>query len=448
MTHPGLPLPRRFWAVASISAGSVLYALDGGILNVALPVISEKLGVSDSTSILLVSVYNLVLAMALLPLAAFGERIGHRLVFVGGFTLYLAASLCCLFAAGLPLLLCLRAVQALSAAGLLSVSLAMVRMVYPQQLLGRGLGFNTMASAIGAAFAPPLGGWLLAHLPWQSVFAAGLPLALIGLATSRFLPDPKPRRELYDTHGAVLCAVTFGLVISGLQAMSQQVPGLLSWALVAGGLAVAVWFVRHELKTVAPVLPVDLLARPALALSVAGGLLAVLSITVLLLYLPFRLHGLGLGSAAIGGMVAPFAITVMIAAPASGMLSDHISPMSLGTAGMAIATVGVASVIWLSVAPTFFDVAWRMAICGLGFSLFFSPNGRLVVGSVPRERAAGASSLVATTRMLGQALGATGLAGLLAFGLPAITPALIATALAVLGLLCSVARALVQRTQG
>jgi DHA2 family multidrug resistance protein-like MFS transporter len=219
----------------------------------------------------------------------------------------------------------------------------------------------------------------------------------------------------------------------------------LSWALIAGGLAVAVWFVRHELKTVAPVLPVDLLVRPALALSVAGGLLAVLSITVLLLYLPFRLHGLGLGSAAIGGMIAPFAFTVMIAAPASGMLSDRISPMSLGTAGMAIATAGVASVIWLPEAPTFVDVAWRMALCGLGFSLFFSPNGRLVVGSVARERAAGASSLVATTRMLGQALGATGLASLLAYSLPAGAPAVIATALAALGLACSLARSVVRQ---
>ncbi len=424
----------------------MLYALDGGILNVALPVISEKLNISASSSILLVSVYNLVLAMALMPLAAFGERLGHRRVFIGGFALYLAASAGCLFAANLPVLLCLRAAQALSAAGLLSVSLAMVRMVYPQLMLGRGLGFNTMVSAVGAACAPPLGGSLLAHLPWQSVFAAGLPLALIGLATSRALPDPKPRNEPYDTRGAVLCALTFGLLISGLQALSQHVPHVLAWGLVAGGIAVAVWFVRHELKTVAPVLPVDLLAQPALALSVAGGLLGVLSITVLLLYLPFHLHDLGLESAVIGGMIAPFAFTVMVVAPASGMLSDRISPMSLGTAGMAIATCGVASVIWLPDLPGFFDVAWRMAVCGLGFSLFFSPNGRLVVGSVPRDRAAGASSLVATTRMLGQALGAIGLAGLLAVGLPAVAPAVIATVLAALGLSCSVARALVQRS--
>ena len=84
-----------------------------------------------------------------------------------------------------------------------------------------------------------------------------------------------------------------------------------------------------------------------------------------------------------------------------------------------------------------------MAVCGLGFSLFFSPNGRLVVGSVPRSRAAGASSLVATTRMFGQALGSTALAGVLALGLGRTVPMLIAALLGGLALVCSAARIIV-----
>jgi len=137
----------------------------------------------------------------------------------------------------------------------------------------------------------------------------------------------------------------------------------------------------------------------------------------------------------------------MIAAPLSGMLSDRISAKSLGTAGMGIATVGVAAFAWLPEAPSFFDVSWRMVLCGLGFSLFFSPNGRLVVGSVSRTRAAGASSLLSTTRMLGQALGATGLSGMLALGLPGVAPAIVAGLLAALSLLCSVARSMARTPQ-
>lgn len=447
MTDDGLPMRRRMLAVVSITSGSVLYTLDGGIPNVALPLISDRLGIAGSSSVLLVSAYNLVLAMTLLPLAAIGERMGHRLVFIAGFALYIAASFGCLFASGLPVLLALRSVQALAAAGLLSVSMAMVRMVYPAGMLGRGLGFNTMASSLGAAVAPPLGGLLLSHLPWQSVFAAGLPLALIGLLASPALPDPEPHNKAYDTKGAVLCAMTFGLIIASLQSFSSHVSPPLCWLGLAAGIACALWFVRHELGTQTPVLPVDLLAQTALSLSVAGALFAVLASTLLMLYLPFRLHALGIGSATIGTMIAPYAVTIMIFAPTSGMLSDRVSPMTLGTVGMAIATAGLASFIWLPATPAYLDVAWRMALCGLGFSLFFSPNGRLVVGSVPRARAAGASSLVSTTRMLGQALGATGLAGMLALGLSPSGPALVATLLAALGLLCNLARSMVRQPQ-
>jgi DHA2 family multidrug resistance protein-like MFS transporter len=444
LAEPGLPMPRRLLAVASISAGSVLYTLDANIANVALPVIADALRIERSTAVLLVSTYNLVLAMVLLPLAAIGERLGHRRIFTIGLFGYLAASTGCVLSTSFGLLLAFRAVQALAAAGLLSVSLAMVRLVYPPTMLGRGLGFNTMAATLGAAVAAPLGGLLLAVGPWQGVFAAGLPLALLGLATSRALPDPEPRSEPYDTRGAVLCALSFGLLIASLQALSQGAPGLLAGAGVGAGAISAAVFVWHERRTALPVLPVDLLAQPALALSVAGALLAVLSSTVLMIYLPFRLHGLGFGSAEIGAMIAPYAVAAMIAAPASGMLSDRVSPSVLGTIGLVLATIGLFAIAWLPGKLSYGDLVWRMGLCGLGFSMFFSPNGRLVVGSVPRGRAASASSLISTTRMFGQALGSTALAGLLALGLAASAPALAAALLAVLALACSAGRIFVR----
>jgi DHA2 family multidrug resistance protein-like MFS transporter len=110
---------------------------------------------------------------------------------------------------------------------------------------------------------------------------------------------------------------------------------------------------------------------------------------------------------------------------------------------MAIAALGLLSLVWLPEELSFADMAWRLALCGLGFSLFFSPNGRLVVGSVPREQAAGASSLVSTTRMFGQALGSTALAGLLALGLGAMMPVLAAVSLALAGLVCNALRIVV-----
>jgi MFS transporter, DHA2 family, multidrug resistance protein len=142
----GLPMPQRLWAIAAVSSGSVLYTLDGGIPGVALPVISERLGIAASSAVLLVSAYNLVLAMTLLPLAAVGERLGLRRVFIAGLAIYLVAATGCLLSSSLPVLLVFRALQALAGGSLLSVSLALVRMIYPAGMLGRGLGFNTMAA--------------------------------------------------------------------------------------------------------------------------------------------------------------------------------------------------------------------------------------------------------------------------------------------------------------
>ncbi len=437
-------MPGRLWAVVSISCGSVLYTLDGGIANVALPTIAEALHIPSASAVMVVSAYNLVLAMALLPFAAFGERYGHARVFRAGLIGYLLASTGCLFADSLTMLLVLRAVQALAAASLLSVSLAMVRMVYPATMLGRGLGLNTMASTLGAAIAPPVGGLLIAHAPWQVLFAAGIPLALIGLAASPALPPSETHDRAYDRAGALLCALTFGLLIAGLQSLSQGVPLTIALPVIFAGAMAGVLFVRHEHSASAPVLPVDLLRQPAMALSVLGALFAVLASTALMLDLPFRLHAMGFGSTAIGAMIAPYAIAIMIVAPSSGMLSDKFSPTRLGSIGMTIALLGMLSFVLLPAVPTVGEVAWRMALCGVGFSLFFSPNGRLVVGSVPRERAAGASSLLSTTRMFGQALGSTGVAGLLALRLPPGSATLAATGLVVISLLCSLGRGMIK----
>jgi MFS transporter, DHA2 family, multidrug resistance protein len=443
----GLPMPRRLLAIVSISAGSMLYTLDGGIPAVALPLISDTLRISEPAAVLIVTVYNLVLAMTLLPLAAVGERWGHKRVFIAGTVLYLVASALCIFVADFTALLVLRGLQALAAAALLSVSLAMVRMVYPSHLLGRGLGFNTMVSTLGAACAAPLGAFILSLAPWNMVFAAGIPLAILAFTFCRELPDSDLHSQVYDKKGAILCAATFGLVIGGIQALSQGSRLYFALPILAVGVLLAIWFVRHERRVAYPVLPVDLLGQRAMALSVAAALCAVLASTLLLLDLPFRLHDMGFDSTGIGLALAPYALTILIAAPLSGALSDRVSPNILGTVGMAIATVGIVTIFLLPQTPSTTDLIWRVALCGLGFSLFFSPNGRLVVGSVPRNRAAGASSLLSTTRMFGQSLGATGLAGLLALRLPATAPSLIAAGLASVALLLSVVRLVIASSE-
>ncbi len=441
--HQGLPFPRRFWAIVSVSAGSVLYTLDASVANVALPIIARDLHIAASSSVLLVALYNLVLAMTLLPLAAFGERIGHRRMFSLGLMVYLAAAASSVFASGLAALLTARAFQALGAGAILSVSMAMVRSIYPATHLGRGLGLNTIAATSGAALAPAIGGFIIAFASWRWVFAVGFPLAVLALATSAALPESDGHEQPFDRLGAILCAATFGLLTLGCQSAAIGLPHLVPATVIPIGLAIACIFVRHELKMPRPVLPVDLLALPAIALSMAAAFTAVLASSLLLLFVPFRLHDLGFGPAEIGGMIAPYALATMLFAPASGMLSDKISPSLMGTIGLMVAIIAAMSLGFIPEHPGHFDIAWRIVLCGAGFGIFFSPNARLILASAPRDRVASASSLVSTARMFGQAMGSTLLGLLLVIAPGSSMPAMVAAGLASFACLCSAARMLI-----
>jgi MFS transporter, DHA2 family, multidrug resistance protein len=157
----------------------------------------------------------------------------------------------------------------------------------------------------------------------------------------------------------------------------------------------------------------------------------------MLLTLPFRLQGSGYGPMQIGAVTMPYAIAVGIASPIAGMLSDHSAPGVPGTVGLGAVLAGVIALGILAGHPATSDVAWRRATGGVGFGLFFSPNACLIVGSVP----AGRASLVATTRMIGQAFGSTLLGIVLSVGSAAAGSATFVSAgLVLIALACSAAR--------
>lgn len=428
--------------IAGISFGTALVILDGGIANVALPTIAQDLHVDASAAVLIVTVYQLVLVMTLLPLSAIGDRIGLRRLYQYGQILFAVASLLAFFANSLPFLLIVRALQALGAAAVLSVTAALLRNLYSPEKLGRGLGFNSVVVSSAAALAPTAGGFLLAFASWPWLFAAAVPFALASLALGAFLPNPPPRVEPYDFAGALLCAATFGLLIGGLESAVHGTSPMISAFITAIGVGLAVILVRNQKKEPRPVLPVDLLARPVLALSAMGAFTAFIASMALLVSMPFRLeHSFGFSPQQVGAMMAPWPLTTLFVAPIAGALSDKYPAGLLGGIGMSISVVALILIAYMPADPTYFDVAWRMSICGAGFGMFMSPNARLIIGSAPRERAASAGGLISTIRLSGQTIGATLIAALLALGLGGGSiPALVACGLAVVAGICSVAR--------
>ena len=439
----GLPTPRRYWAVLALCLGTSLGVLDGYIVGVALPTMAASLAVRPSEAVLVVTIYQLVLVMTILPFSALGERIGLRRLYQYGQWLFLVASVLCVFAQELSFLLVTRALQALGAAAVLSMATALIRETYPSRQLGRGLAVNNVVVSTSTAIAPVVGGVILHYFSWRYIFTLTPPLAFLSIVLGRRnLPDPIFRPKPYDVAAAALCAATLGFTVTGIEAAVHG--GHWGWSLplVAAGLLLGITFVRRELKSDAPILPVDLLARPVIGLAVLAAQLTFIGSSALMLSLPFRLQtDYGFTPAQVAAALLPWPLTMIVVAPLSAELSDRYRAPLLGSIGMVIAALGVASLALLPATLDHWQLIWRTMLVGTGFGMFFSPNARSIVQATPAHRVAAAGGLISTNRLLGQTLGATLLAILLALGVgTSSTTAWVIVGLTLLSLSCNLFR--------
>lgn len=403
----GLPMPRRLWAVLAIALGIAMAVLDGAIANVALPAIARQLHASSVASIWVINAYQVTIVVALLPFASLGDVIGYRRIYCSGLALFTVASLGCALADTLPMLAFARVIQGLGAAGMMSVNTALVRFIYPRRLLGQGVGLNAMVVGFSAVLGPSIAAGILAIGSWPWLFAVNLPIGAAALAASVSLPINHGSSDRFDLPSALLNALTFGLLITGVDAVANgrpfhEVAGQMAAALVIGAV-----LVRRQLRRTAPLLPVDLLKLPIFALSIASSVCSFSAQMLGMVSLPFYLQEtLGRNQVETGLLITPWPLGVAVMAPLAGRLSDRVAPGLLGGIGMSLFTAGLALLATMPAAPGNLDIAWRMGLCGIGFGLFQSPNNRTIISSSPPARSGGASGMLGMGRLLGQSLGA------------------------------------------
>lgn len=412
----GLPTPRRYWAILAIALAIIMSVLDSSIANVALPTIAGDLNASPAASIWIVNAYQIAIVISLLPLASLGEIVGYRRVSQVGLVVFTIASLACALADSLATLSMARVLQGFGAAGIMSVNGALVRFTYPQKLLGRAVGINAVVVAISAAVGPTIASAILAVGHWRWLFGINVPIGLLAIAIASFaLPYNDLAKRRLNLVGALLNALTFGLLITGLQALTHGGARWLGVAEIVGGLVAGYLLVRRESSRPAPLVPVDLLRIRIFGLSVLTSIASFAAQMLAFVSLPFDFQQrLGFDAVKTGLLMTPWPLAVAVAAPIAGRLADRYPAGLLGAGGLGVFAAGLALMAVLPAGAQPVDIIWRMAICGLGFGFFQSPNNRAMLGAAPLARAGAAGGMLGTARLIGQSSGAVAVALLFA----------------------------------
>lgn len=403
----------RYIAILAILIVLAMTVLDGTVVNVALPVLATKFNVSDSHAVWIVTIYQLVITMLLLPLSSLGDIYSYKRNFLIGVSVFTIGSIFCASSQSFFLLIGARAIQGIGAAFIMGVNVALIRLIYPAKILGRGLAINAMVIAISSAAGPTIAGAVLSVASWQWLFLINVPFGILAfLIGYKYLPKNPPRdhRTRFDFISGIANVVVFGLIFYSLGSFALKGELILNIGLLVLGLIIGYFYIHHLHNREQPMFPVDLLHIKLYALSILTSNCSFIAQNVALISLPFLfLNGYGFSEISTGLLMTPWPLATMIVSPFAARWVERHNPGLTASLGMMIYAFGV---IMLMTAPmgaglSEWNIAWRMAICGIGFGMFQTPNNIIMIQATPMERSGAAGGMQSTARLVGQTLGAT-----------------------------------------
>ena len=402
----------NYIAITAILIVLIMTVLDVTVVNVALPVLADKFGVSDSDTVWIVTIYQLVITMLLLPLSSAGDLYSYRKTFLTGVVIFTSASVLCAASQNFAMIIASRAIQGIGAACVMSVNIALTRLIYPREVLGRGLALNAMVIAIATAAGPTIAGSILSIASWHWLFLINVPFGIVAcILGKRLLPRNLPRQDKtgYDWVSGIENTVVFGLIFYSLGSFARKGDTVTNICLLLAGLAVGVLYVRRQLNRRNPMLPVDLFGIRLYSLSIITSVCSFIALNVAMIALPFVfLNSYGFSEITTGLLMTPWPLATMIVSPLAARFVEKHNPGKTAAAGMAVYAAGITLLLLLPDSGVrVWDIAWRMVVCGIGFGLFQTPNNIVMVIATPIKRTGGAGGMQSTARLVGQTLGAT-----------------------------------------
>ncbi|RZJ02727.1 MAG: MFS transporter [Rubrivivax sp.] len=397
--------------LASLALATLLPSLAVSSANVALPTLVTAFGAPFAAVQWVVLAYLLATTTLIVGAGRLGDLMGRRRLLLCGIALFTVASALCALAPTLPLLLAARALQGVGASAMLALTMAFVGGALPKARAGAAMGLLGTTSAVGTALGPSLGGFLIATFGWPAIFAANLPLGLIALALAwRWLPrdgETRPARS-FDFPGLLWLALT--LAAFSL-AMTRHL-GLL--ALAAFGLLV---FIRTEARSRSPLVQLQRLREPVLGTAMATNALVSAVMMATLVIGPFHLSGtMGLGAAAVGGLMSVGPLVSAFSGVPAGRLVDRFGTRRTAELGLVAMAAGCGLIGLLPAALGVIAYVGPLVIVTPGYALFQAANNTAVMADVPPDERGVISGLLTLSRNLGLITGASAMAAAFAAG--------------------------------
>ncbi len=401
--------PNAYWfAVGAVGVGAFMGQLDASIVTIAFPTLQRAFNVHVGAVTWVGLSYLISLVAFVTIVGRFADMAGRKLLYVYGFGLFAAASAGCALAPNLPALVGLRAVQGVGAAMLQANSLAIINIAAPQGKLGRAIGVQGAAQALGLALGPSVGGALIAAGGWRLIFFVNVPVGVLGIAAGlAFIPRSRHLRARapLDWSGLAvfvpaICALLIAISLGDTWGWGSGIIITLFTLGVFFGIA---FFVRERAAR-HPMIDLALFRQRAFSAGIASGLLGYLVTFGTLLVMPYLLErGLGLATSTAGLELMAMPLLLGAVAPLAGRIGDAIGVRLLTSGGMVL--VAAALFVLGGTAPSIAAVAVGLAVAGIGLGCFIPANNASVLATVPRDQSGEASGVVNVTRATGTSLG-------------------------------------------
>ena len=434
---------RREWiGLGVLTLAALVYAMDLTVLNLAIPIISEELQPTSVQLLWMIDIYGFLVAGLLVTMGTLGDRIGRRRLLLAGAAGFALASLFAAFSTGPNMLIAARAVMGIAGATIAPSTLSLIFTMFldPKQR-STAIGVWIAAYSAGGAIGPVLGGVLLEFFWWGSVFLIGVPvMALLLLLGPRTLPEYRdPNAGRIDLVSVALSLSAILGVVFGLKQLAQDGLSATPVVVILAGLLLGFLFVRRQLSLESPIIDVRLFRIPAFSASLGTYFLGIFVVVGYFLFISQYLQlilGLSPLNAALWSL--PSAIGFIAAGIAAPRIIHRFRPSVIMGVGMAVAGVGTAMLLGLSVDGEggVLLIAVASTIISVGLGPVITLATELIVGSAPPEQAGAATGISETSGELGGALGIAILGSLgtavyrsrVADSLPANVPAEVADA--------------------